>query len=64
MELFNNSGFEINDRVSVIIENEKYFGTVIDIDNRIEKIKVDFTAKSKKAVEWFGFMFWKREGNS
>jgi hypothetical protein len=64
MELFNNSGFEIHDKVSVVIENEKYFGTVIDIDNRIEKIKVDFTAKSKKAVEWFGFMFWKREGKS
>jgi hypothetical protein len=62
MELFNLTGFEIQDKVFVILSDIKYFGKVIDTDERLDRIKVDFTAKSDTpAVGWFHKSFWKKE---
>lgn len=61
MELFNTAGFEVNDKVFVVLSDVKYFGLVVEIDERLERIKVDFTGKnSVSAVSWFNKNFWKK----
>jgi hypothetical protein len=60
MELFNNSGFEVTDKVFLKIGKETYYGTVLKIDTSRNKIKVDYTAKSdkEKVKDWFAYSFW------
>ena len=62
MELFNTTGFELFDKVQVTIDKETYYGTVIDINEKDNKIKVDYTAKSDKkpVIDWFDCKFWKK----
>jgi hypothetical protein len=67
MELFNDSGFEVTDKVFVKLGKETYHGTVLKIDTSRNKIKVDYTAKSdkEKAIDWFAYSFWtKTETNN
>lgn len=61
MELFNDTGFELFDKVQVTIDKETYHGTVIDIKEN--KIKVDYTAKTDKenVIDWFDCNFWKKQ---
>lgn len=60
MELFSTIGFEIGDKVYVDLDGVRYFGTVIKTDERLDRIKVDYTEKSEKAVDWFHKSFWKK----
>lgn len=61
MELFNDTGFEVGDKVQVTIEKITYYGTVIEIDNSQNKIQVDYSEKSEKkpVIDWFDCSFWK-----
>lgn len=61
MELFNTTGFEVTDKVFTVLGEVKYFGTVIEIDNTKNKIKVDYSAKGEDAIDWFDTSFWKKE---
>jgi len=65
MELFNNTGFEPQDKVFVILEDEMYYGTVLKTDNEQNRIKVDYTAKSQKepAIDWFHKSYWTKLTN-
>ena len=58
MELFNTTGFDLFDKVQVTLDQETYYGTVIDIKDN--KIKVDYTSKTdnKKVIDWFACKFW------
>jgi len=62
MELFNNTGFEVNDKVFALLNEVKYFGIVIDIDDKKGKIKVDYSASMSRssAIDWFDKSFWKK----
>lgn len=62
MTLFNTTGFEIEDRVFVILNDIKYFGTVVDTDDRLDRVKVDYTGKysANSAVSWFHKSFWEK----
>jgi hypothetical protein len=61
MELFNTTGFEVDDKVFVIIDDKKYTGIVLKTDSDRNRIKVDYTAKSKEhRVDWFHKSFWKK----
>lgn len=62
MELFNDTGFELFDKVQVTIDNQNYYGTVIDINEKDNKIKVDYTGKLEKSktIDWFDCKFWKK----
>jgi hypothetical protein len=64
MELFNTTGFEVNDKVCIVLDEKKYFGTVVKTDDRLDRIKVDYTAKGKEpAIDWFHRSFWKKVSN-
>lgn len=63
MELFNTTGFDIQDKVFVILDEKKYFGTVIEIDNRLERVMVDYTGKGNVKTDWFSKSFWKKVNN-
>lgn len=62
MELFNSTGFEVDDRVFVILEGQKYFGTVIKVDPRLDRIKVDYTSNNGvlRVTDWFHKSFWQK----
>ena len=62
MELFSTTGFEVGDKVFVVLNDVKYFGVVVEIDDRLERVKVDFTSKSVSCtISWFHKSFWKKE---
>jgi hypothetical protein len=62
MTLFNSTGFAPQDSVFVILDDKKYFGVVLDTDDRLDRVKVDFTAKSVGQVKaWFHKSFWQKE---
>ena len=65
MELFNSTGFDIKDKVFVILDEKKYLGTVVDVDSRLDRVKVDYTSKSdsKKVVDWFHKSYWSLVNN-
>ena len=65
MELFNTTGFEPQDKVFVTLEKEMYYGTVLEVDSRLDRIKVDYTAKSDKkpAIDWFNQSYWTKLTN-
>lgn len=59
MELFNSTGFEIGDSVWIELEGIKYYGTVVKVDDRLDRIKVDYSSNDEgKAVDWFHKSFW------
>lgn len=60
MELFNDTGFEVADKVFVTIDKETYYGTVLKTDSTRNRIKVDYTAKTEKqpVKDWFDCKFW------
>jgi len=61
MELFSTTWFTPQDKVFVVLSGEKYFGTVLKTDDRLDRIKVDFTAKSSSpVVSWFHKSFWQK----
>lgn len=61
MELFNSTGFDEGDKVFVELDGIKYFGTVIKTDSERNRIKVDYTAKSKEPqIDWFHKSFWSK----
>jgi len=61
MELFNSTGFDEGDKVSVTIDDKEYFGTVVKTDSERNRIKVDYTAKSDDPQkDWFDKKFWKK----
>ena len=58
MELFNTTGFEPEDKVFTMLDDKKYFGVVLKVDERLDRIKVDYTAKGEIAIDWFHKSFW------
>lgn len=64
MTLFNSTGFEIEDKVFVVLEGKKYHGKVIKVDPRLDRIKVDFSADRECEVsQWFHKSFWEKVNN-
>jgi hypothetical protein len=60
MELFNTMGFEKGDKVFTLLDDKKYFGIVLKLDDKREMIKVDYSAKGEEAINWFHKSFWKK----
>ena len=61
MTLFNSTGFEIEDKVFVILNDIKYFGTVKKTDERLDRIAVDFSADREcEVLQWFHKSFWEK----
>jgi hypothetical protein len=60
MELFSTTGFEIGDKVFTLLDDKKYFGVVVKIDDRLGRIKVDYSAKGETAIDWFRKHFWQK----
>lgn len=61
MELFSTTGFERGEKVFVQLDRFECFGVVVDIDDILEQVKVDFTSRSSKpVVEWFKPSFWSK----
>ena len=61
MELFNTTGFEIEDKVFVVLNGEKYHGTVKKVDARLDRIAVDFSADREcEVMSWFNKSFWEK----
>ena len=65
MTLFNSTGFEIEDKVFVILNDIKYFGTVKKTDERLDRIMVDYSAEMSRssALDWFHKSFWEKVTN-
>ena len=63
MELFNTTGFEVDDKVFTVLNEIKYFGIVLKIDDKLDRIKVDYTSKGEKAIDWFHKSFWQKVNN-
>lgn len=62
MTLFNSTGLEIGDKVFVVLSNVKYFGKVIKIDEKWDKISVNYTSPNGhgRVYEWFNKSFWEK----
>jgi len=62
MELFNTTGFEVEDKVFVIIDDKKYHGVVVKTDSERDRIKVDYTGAMSKepARDWFHKSYWSK----
>lgn len=61
-ELFNSTGFEVDDRVFVVLDGHKYFGTVIKFDERLDRIKVGFSSDREcEVAQWFHKSFWSKQ---
>lgn len=60
MELFNSTGFEVTDKVFTVLNDVKYFGIVLKVDERLDRVKVDYSAKGEKAIDWFHKSFWQK----
>lgn len=61
-ELFNTTGFEVDDRVFVVLEGQKYFGTVKKTDERLDRIAVDYSSDRECEVKsWFHKSFWSKQ---
>jgi hypothetical protein len=63
--LFNTTGFEIEDKVFVVLEGTKYYGTVKKTDERLDRIMVDYSAEISRssALDWFHKSFWEKVTN-
>ena len=63
-ELFNSTGFEVDDRVFVVLEGQKYFGTVKKVDERLDRIAVDYSSDIEcEVMTWFHKSFWEKVNN-
>lgn len=61
-ELFNSTGFEVDDRVFVVLDGQKYFGTVKKCDERLDRIKVLFSQEGNpERIDWFHKSFWSKQ---
>lgn len=61
MELFNTTGFEVGNKVFVVLEDKTYYGTVKGVDERLGRLNVDIsTDKNKEVLHWFKLSFWKK----
>lgn len=61
MELFNTTGFDIHDKVFVILNEIKYYGKVIKLDSRLDRIKVNFSPdREREVAQWFNKGFWSK----
>lgn len=61
MELFSATGFEIEDKVFVVLNGEKYHGTVKKLDARLDRIAVDFSSDPEcEVMQWFHKNFWEK----
>lgn len=60
MELFSTTGFEVDDKVYVDLDGIKYFGTIINTDDRLDRVQVDYSASMSRssAIDWFHKSFW------
>lgn len=61
MELFNSTGFEVEDKVFVVLDEKKYFGVVKKVDSRLDRISVDYSSDAECEVkDWFHKSFWSK----
>lgn len=61
MTLFSTTGFAPQDKVFVVLSGEKYFGTVLKTDDRLDRIKVDFSSDIEcEVAQWFHKSFWQK----
>ena len=61
MELFNSTGFEVGDKVFVVLDGNKYLGTVKKVDSRLDRISVDYSSGNEREVkDWFHKSFWSK----
>lgn len=61
MELFNSTGFEVGDKVFVVLDGNKYFGVVKKVDSRLDRIAVDYSSDVECEVkDWFHKSFWSK----
>ena len=59
--LFNPTGFNINDKVFVVLDGIKYFGTVKKVDERLDRIAVDYSSDIEcEVMTWFHKSFWEK----
>lgn len=62
MELFNTTGFEVTDKVFTMLDDKKYFGVVLEVDDKRNRIMVDYSAEISRssAIDWFDISFWQK----
>jgi len=61
IELFSTTGFSPQDKVFVVLNDIKYFGTVLKTDDRLDRIKVDFSSDREcEVAQWFHKSFWQK----
>lgn len=62
MKLFNTTGFEVGDRVYADLDGVRYFSTVLNTDERLDRIQVDYSASMSRssAIDWFNKSFWQK----
>lgn len=60
MELFSKTGIYPQDKVFTMLDDKKYLGVVLEIDDDRGRLKVDYSAKGEKAIDWFDKSFWKK----
>lgn len=61
MELFNTTGFEVDDPVFVILDGQKYQGKVMKVDPRLDRIKVIYSQdENLEKIDWFHKSFWSK----
>jgi hypothetical protein len=61
MELFSSTGFEVGDSVWVELDGFRYHGKVVKVDDRLDRIKVDYSsALTSKTSDWFPKTFWSK----
>jgi len=61
MELFNSTGFDVDDKVFVKLTDNTYYGIVLKIDSRLDRIRVKYSQDPNKEVyDWFHKSFWSK----
>lgn len=64
IELLNMTGFNIDDKVFVKLTDNTYYGIVLKIDSRLDRIRVKYSQDPNKEVsDWFHKSFWSKVTN-
>lgn len=64
MELFNSTGFDVDDKVFVKLTDNTYYGIVLKVDSRLDRIRVKYSQDQNKEVyDWFHKSFWSKVTN-
>lgn len=64
MELFNTTGFDVDDKVFVKLTDNTYYGIVLKVDSRLDRIRVKYSQDPNKEVsDWFHKSFWSKVTN-